>query len=838
MYYFHNTVRPFFITIKTYTNKGLNKMRKSFFTICIFVFLFIVIGTSEAQSPFEITCGNSLFQTNQLPLNPQDGFYKPNRTDTINGVPIPGSAYFPVLIVFVQFLDDQSYDIWPNTCDTSGPIYKDSMIAYDKVFNSNWWNAYDQNKETFSNYFIQLSRGRYHVLGQAYSVRLDHNASYYQTYGYGYDTMNVHIWNKLNEKYPIDWSWYDKWSWNGTNFEYGPDNNIDFIFKIHKSTGGVLPEVDGFSKLDGSDFKVDSLRWIRPNYYYDGSGITCARRITKDGIAAVCIHEIGHYTFSGGHLVYGHNMYGMGFDAFYSPYEMILSGYINPRDASFGQTNNLRDYSSRSNDGGEIIKVAISSTEFFLLANREKVCYWDRVMLGDTAFYDPYNTSDYGKGLYIYHVFDGIYRPQEIYSVPQDMECADGYYRWEATGWASVDMNCWSSGKVWKTYNKAEVLYENDPSNFGSETVNTLKGDGLSLHDFFVRNDYGYPCGYSRQHDFGTPPSDNCQLGTNKIFTNNRELYSTYENKGDRWDAWKPGYNEIFSPYSSPSTAKYDNSTSGIFIYFDSLLNTDANIKIYKVGENNMTLGDILAVTPPSRPMGVQHSRYYPSPLAWCQPQITWNHNMEPDMKRVINGDTVKRYLVYRATAADMNNIPDENNYIQIAMVDISINVTPHYEDLSVNEYQCDSSVQFPPLGNEYPLRYRVKAVDSTDWASVMSDFVSTTGINQGKGGPINDPNNESPLRVDIPKEYNLSQNYPNPFNPTTKINYALPKTGLVTMKIYDITGREIKVLVNEVKQAGYYSIDFNGSSLASGVYFYRIIAGDFIVTKRMVLIK
>ncbi len=89
-----------------------------------------------------------------------------------------------------------------------------------------------------------------------------------------------------------------------------------------------------------------------------------------------------------------------------------------------------------------------------------------------------------------------------------------------------------------------------------------------------------------------------------------------------------------------------------------------------------------------------------------------------------------------------------------------------------------------------------------------------------------------------VPVVYSLSQNYPNPFNPTTKINFALPKQGFVTLKIYDITGREIKTLVNEVKQAGNYTVDFNGSYLASGVYFYKIQSGDFVSVKRMVLIK
>jgi len=89
-----------------------------------------------------------------------------------------------------------------------------------------------------------------------------------------------------------------------------------------------------------------------------------------------------------------------------------------------------------------------------------------------------------------------------------------------------------------------------------------------------------------------------------------------------------------------------------------------------------------------------------------------------------------------------------------------------------------------------------------------------------------------------IPGNYELSQNYPNPFNPVTSIKYALPKDGLITLKIYDITGREVETLVNEVKRAGYYTIQFNASRLSSGIYFYRISAGDFIQTKKMILIK
>jgi hypothetical protein len=89
-----------------------------------------------------------------------------------------------------------------------------------------------------------------------------------------------------------------------------------------------------------------------------------------------------------------------------------------------------------------------------------------------------------------------------------------------------------------------------------------------------------------------------------------------------------------------------------------------------------------------------------------------------------------------------------------------------------------------------------------------------------------------------IPLQFNLCQNYPNPFNPSTLIRYELPRQSLVTLKIYDILGREVAILVNEQKPAGRYETRFDGKSLSSGVYFYRIKAGDFVQTKKMVLAK
>ncbi len=89
-----------------------------------------------------------------------------------------------------------------------------------------------------------------------------------------------------------------------------------------------------------------------------------------------------------------------------------------------------------------------------------------------------------------------------------------------------------------------------------------------------------------------------------------------------------------------------------------------------------------------------------------------------------------------------------------------------------------------------------------------------------------------------IPNEFKLEQNYPNPFNPETVISYQLPVAGYVTLKVYDLLGREIATLVNEEKPAGNYEIKFNGANIPSGVYFYRLFSGTHSETKKMLLVK
>lgn len=100
---------------------------------------------------------------------------------------------------------------------------------------------------------------------------------------------------------------------------------------------------------------------------------------------------------------------------------------------------------------------------------------------------------------------------------------------------------------------------------------------------------------------------------------------------------------------------------------------------------------------------------------------------------------------------------------------------------------------------------------------------------------PTNIPRVEDYL---VPKNFEVKQNYPNPFNPSTTIEFSIPKDANVSLRIYDILGKEVSTLVNEQRSAGTYVINWNASSFSSGIYFYRVTAGEFTETKKMFLVK
>ena len=195
-------------------------------------------------------------------------------------------------------------------------------------------------------------------------------------------------------------------------------------------------------------------------------------------------------------------------------------------------------------------------------------------------------------------------------------------------------------------------------------------------------------------------------------------------------------------------------------------------------------------------------------------------HN--PQITRLTNSEASKIYT-YSSTSGDNILITAANFKGAILSDSIDISTLPwdgtskyyltNLIDGTVQEVSPSQRSNFPINLNEYQAKIFYYGTDS-----VTVDVVD-----------------ENILTV---KQFKLYQNYPNPFNPTTKIKYQIPLEEKVTLKVYDILGREVSTLVNEIKSAGIHEINFNASSLASGVYFYRITAGNYSDIKKIVLLK
>lgn len=168
--------------------------------------------------------------------------------------------------------------------------------------------------------------------------------------------------------------------------------------------------------------------------------------------------------------------------------------------------------------------------------------------------------------------------------------------------------------------------------------------------------------------------------------------------------------------------------------------------------------------------------------------------------------------------------------------------------NLSIN---IDQQINTIPAFFTMPVQIKINFNNGDTLVAVFNDRQSQSFNITLKGEPISisfDPDNlilkdliitdADDKKSELPENFALEQNYPNPFNPVTKIKWQSPISGWQTLKVFDMIGNEIATLVNEYKTAGKYEVDFDGNKLASGVYLYKLITGNFVSTKKMILIK
>jgi hypothetical protein len=139
------------------------------------------------------------------------------------------------------------------------------------------------------------------------------------------------------------------------------------------------------------------------------------------------------------------------------------------------------------------------------------------------------------------------------------------------------------------------------------------------------------------------------------------------------------------------------------------------------------------------------------------------------------------------------------------------------------------------PSGMRYSLR-SVSFTFNKDTRIVTVVGANGTILRKTEGGVAVRDNSSS--KIESPNQISLKQNYPNPFNPITTISFKLSKSAFVTLKVYDLNGEEITTLINESKTAGSYTVNFEASKFSNGVYFYRLYAGGFVQSRKMLLLK
>jgi len=260
-------------------------------------------------------------------------------------------------------------------------------------------------------------------------------------------------------------------------------------------------------------------------------------------------------------------------------------------------------------------------------------------------------------------------------------------------------------------------------------------------------------------------------------------VYSENAAWGDAEDAFDQTFNNVFSPASNP------RNTSSLQFSIE-VTGTD-QITFYFDGDGS---GDEYAGSP-SKPQNLQVASNGTYPV------LTWNANSESD---------ISSYQIMRKK--------DSGSWALIATV-------------TTNSY-TDTQVITTVQNNVF--YYKVCAKDNQNYYSVFSDVASISGYKIYKTNELYEEEEQN----QVPEALLLSQNNPNPFNPTTRISFSIPSNGHVSLKVYDILGREVAVLANKVLEAGQYEYNFNGENLASGTYIYCLRTNNKTITKKMLMIK
>ncbi len=556
-------------------------------TVTLFLFQIKINGQEQSICTSILTQSSTKTQIG--------GLYKPAK----NGI----NEYLKALVVFVQFdgtTEDINNSAWKKD---EMPNWANNIIAPNKS------NNYPEF--SLSDYWSKMSVGSFDFIGDVYpNLVIINTEDYYKTNGYTFGKCNEDALRQIDPN--VDFSNYDKWSYNSTTktFEFQPDGYVDMIIMIYRTPDNANGWFDDghkdFSAIavlagwnNNFTLNLDGVKILgKRSLEVHGSGITIKKGL-KGNIPLIPIisHEYGHYLFGSDHndkegLMYENTKYVM------TAWEREHLGYLTYKTCNQNNfTAILGDYV----ETGDVLKIPIpitnpNSSTYFLVENHRKICNYDQIIRGGSINGGYSFNSSLGSGVYVWLIRNGGNNSTHTL-VNYEALTADGRWDWVYDGDYYAGPG-WYVGETYEGYlPKTKRVATNR---------NTGKCDREPKHIYWN--------GHMASKWVDDQPSGSYQLTLNV--------------KGDEYDAFNFGYNELITPWSNPSSYVNGNTNISIQLYNEN--GNNVTIKVFNTENSGKNL-------PPSKPQNLR--------IAWYNnhPKLTWDKNEEPDMQSYnIHGLTQK----------------------------------------------------------------------------------------------------------------------------------------------------------------------------------------------------
>jgi len=437
----------------------------------------------------------------------------------VGGKHLPASGTVRVLVVFAQFKDDQQDPTNPNWPLNQLPAWSGQLFAGEQS------NAYPE--WTVSDYFSQMSNGRYHVIGDIYPklVTTTLSSEQYAQFGMDFGVINQEILSSIDPE--VDFTRYDRWSitrFNGNVFMYeGRDGTAEMVMIIFRSIPSkpfgstTVRAALGYQwsaiALLGYGRSFVSNEGVVVKSGFPGSGVTMTNGLfySHAKVVAILAHEYGHYLFEVHHF---ETRGGLGLMGGSGPamnaYERARLGYITLRDITFDQMAELDDYVTT----GVAYRLPVTPNEFFIVENRQRRSPYDG--LGERGE----EVKPYGKGIYIYHVTG-----ESVNNL--DVESAAGNWDWIVQKWFP---NPWAPSVL------LPLIVKSAPNPYGQDAL-----DGFTINGTLYFKDFA-------------PAADR------------DTVVWTAASQGSADDAFTVTGNNTFAPWTNPNSNRSDGTPTGIVV--------------------------------------------------------------------------------------------------------------------------------------------------------------------------------------------------------------------------------------------------------------------------------